>query len=72
MNTIKAFFAKHTITANSIAAAWASATLAYLSVPPFAQLVDAAYNATPHVVKTILLAASGLAAYYSKTHKETI
>lgn len=53
-----------------VAGGWSSAILAYATVPPFHQFVIDVWAKTPPGVREGGLAAVGLIAWYSSTHKK--
>lgn len=65
---IKDFLKTHTITANTIAGAWAFLAGAYITVPAFKSEVDLVWAHVPSNAKALTLAISGLVALYFRSH----
>ena len=70
MDWIKAFFAKHTITTHSLAAAVLTLTTLYAAVPAFHDLVVSAYSHTPSWFHQVATAALGIWAFYQGAGKQ--
>ena len=70
MNRIQAWFEKQGGYAHVVAITYSGAILAYAQVPPFHQFVIDVWAKTPPGLREFGLAAAGLVAWYTSTHKE--
>lgn len=66
---ISTWYAKQGGAAHIVAGVWLFCNGAYLSVPPFHQFVIDVWAKTPPDLRTAGLAAAGLYAWYTSTHK---
>ena len=67
---ISSWFARQGGFAHVVAGVWSSAILAYAAVPPFHQFIIDVWAKTPPGLREGGLAAAGLIAWYTSTHKD--
>ena len=73
MNTIKAWLKAHSISSQSVAAAWVMATVLYNTNPDFAAYCGQIYRAIPHGLHSFVVGfVVPIAIFWKSTHTTTV